>query len=819
MPSGLNDVLNQGDMTRYCFSFVFLLIFMVFTSLRAGGQTATVTNLLTGEPLEQATLFSEKPHLMAVTNREGRALIAGMKDARRIEIRMLGYKTEVRSWETLQRDSFKVMLIPVAFNLDVMVVSATRQMQSSREVPARVATLTAEQVAMQNPQTAADLLSTTGKVFVQKSQQGGGSPMIRGFATNRLLYTVDGVRMNTAIFRSGNIQNVISLDPLSIENTEVFFGPGSVIYGSDAIGGVMSFQTLTPLFSSDANPVVRGRGFARHSTANGEMTAHYDVNAGWEKWSILTSITTSRYGDLRMGSHGPEEYLRPFYVQRIDSLDVVVRNDDPRVQRPSGYDQMNILQKVRYSPNQKWDFTYAFHFSETSSYSRYDRHIRYKNGLPRSAEWEYGPQKWRMHHLQGAHTASNPFYDLMTINLAWQQFGESRIDRNFNHPLRRLRSEEVDALSVNLDFSKAIAGRHTLVYGVEGVYNDVHSYGEDTNIITGVSQQGPSRYPQSQWSSWALYLTDRYRVSERFLLQGGIRYNHFMLNAAFDTTFYPFPFTVASINDGALTGSLGMVWRPDEKWVISANLSSGFRSPNVDDMGKIFDSAPGIVVVPNPDLTAEYAWSGDMELARVFGNFLKVDVSGYYTLLNNALVRRDFTLNGLDSIMYDGELSKVQAIQNGAVARVWGLQGGLELRLPHGFRIFSDFNYQLGEEELDDGSVSPSRHAAPWYGVSRITWTYKKNKLEINAVYSGKKTYEQLPEEEKSKTEIYAIDAEGNPWSPAWYTLNFKASHQINPTFTLFAGLENITDRRYRPYSSGIVAPGRNLVIAVSVKL
>jgi hemoglobin/transferrin/lactoferrin receptor protein len=798
--------------------YFLVLGLLVLFSLKAVSQTVTVTDMLTGEPLEQATLYSEKPHTMVTTNREGRAAIQSMKDSRRIEIRMLGYRTEARTWENLQCDSFKVMLYPVAFNLDVMVVSATRQMQSSREVPARIASLQADQVAMQNPQTAADLLAISGKVFIQKSQQGGGSPMIRGFATNRLLYTIDGVRMNTAIFRSGNIQNVISLDPLSIENTEVYFGPGSVIYGSDAIGGVMSFQTLTPLFSGDQKSVVMGRAFTRRSSANNEITAHYDVNVGWKKWSVLSSITTSSYGDLKMGSVGPEEYLRPFYVQRIDSLDVVVRNEDPRVQRPSGYEQMNIMQKVRFAPNQTWDFTYAFHFSETSPYSRYDRHIRYKNGLPRSAEWDYGPQKWMMHHLEASHNQGNNLYDLMTLRLAWQQFGESRIDRNFNHPLRRTRTEAVDALSLNLDFTKAIAGRHTLIYGLEGVYNDVQSTGDDTNIETGITVPGPSRYPQSQWSSWALYLTDRFRVSERFVLQGGIRYNHFFLDAAFDTTFYPFPFTQASLTDGALTGSVGMVYRPAERWVLSANLSSGFRSPNVDDMGKIFDSAPGIVVVPNPDLTAEYAWSGDVEVARVFGDFLKLDVSGYYTLLENVLVRRDFTLNGADSIMYAGEMSKVQAMQNGAVARVWGIQAGLEIKLPQGFRILSDFNYQLGEEELDDGSVSPSRHAAPWYGISRITWSQKQVKLELNAVYSGKKLYTQLPEEEKSKTEIYAIDDDGNPWSPGWYTLNFKASHQLGRNLTINAGLENITDRRYRPYSSGIVAPGRNLVISVMAK-
>ena len=115
-----------------------------------------------------------------------------------------------------------------------------------------------QDVQFQNPQTTADLLSNSGEVFIQKSQQGGGSPMIRGFATNRVLIAVDEVRMNNAIFRSGNLQNVISIDPFAVENTEVLFGPGSVIYGSDAIGGVMSFTTLAPKFSDSSKVLISG---------------------------------------------------------------------------------------------------------------------------------------------------------------------------------------------------------------------------------------------------------------------------------------------------------------------------------------------------------------------------------------------------------------------------------------------------------------------------------------------------------------------------------------------------------------------------------
>jgi len=798
---------------------IFLLCLLVGISILTFSQTINITDQESGKPIELVALMSETPKAFTTTNASGKADISVFKDSKKIEIRILGYKTIVKSYAELEIVSFEIQLKPLLINIDEFVVSATRWNQTSSTIPSKIMTLNVKEVALQNPQTAADLLSITGKVFIQKSQQGGGSPMIRGFATNRLLYTIDGVRMNTAIFRAGNLQNVISLDPMAIERSEVFFGPGSVIYGSDAIGGVMNFQTLTPQLTLADHPLITGKAIARYSSANNEKTEHFDVNIGWGKWALITSISSNDYGDLRMGTHGPDEYLRPFYVQRQDGVDVVVTNENPLIQSPSGYSQINMMQKIRFKPNNKWDFQYGFHYSETSEYSRYDRHIRYKNGLPRYGEWNYGPQKWMMNNLKITNTANNSVYDQMTINLAQQYFEESRISRDINKAGRETRIEEVDATSFNLDFVKALNSRNELFYGMEIVWNDVTSKGIDENIVTGISQDGASRYPQSTWASYGAYLSDQFKVSEKVLLQAGLRYNYFKLDADFDTRFYPFPFTTAKIDNGSLTGSFGIVYRPSEVWVINANAATGFRSPNVDDMGKVFDSQPGSVTVPNPNLEAEYAYNMDLGIVRVFNDIVKVDLTGYYTKLKNAMVRRDFTLNGLDSIMYDGELSQVQAIQNAAVATVYGIQAGLEIKLPSGFGFLSDFNYQHGEEELDDGTKSPSRHAAPWFGVSRLIYNKDKLNMQLYAVYSGKRKFEDLPEEEKGKPEIYAIDANGNPYSPGWYTLNFKAMYQLSEKLTVSAGLENLTDQRYRPYSSGIVSPGRNFILSLKAIL
>ncbi|GAB4402504.1 MAG: TonB-dependent receptor [Bacteroidia bacterium] len=794
-------------------SLYWIGLWLIWPSILSA-QMLTLRDLETRSPLAGVAVARENSETAILTDARGQADLAPLRDAPAIVLYKDGYETARYSYAELAAAP-TVYLAPRLIRLDEVVLSGTRWEQARREVPGKITTLDQRFIQLQQPQTAADLLGASGEVFIQKSQQGGGSPMIRGFATNRLLIAVDGVRMNTAIFRSGNLQNVISIDPLATARTEVLYGPGSVVYGSDAIGGVMSFYTLDPALADSDVPRIDGKALTRFSSANQEVSTHADVMIGWRKWAVATSISYNRFGDLRMGSHGPEEYLRPFYVQRVDTVDRVVANPDPLVQRPTGYEQINLTQKLRFRPHAHWDLRYGFHYATTTDYSRYDRLVRTRQGLPRSAEWYYGPQVWLMNHVSVRHERHTWLYDELSLGLAQQHFEESRIDRDFGDYQRRTRLEAVDAYSLNLDLRKSLGAHTRLMYGAEIVHNDVASTGTDEDIRTGIVVPGPARYPQARWTSLAAFATVHQHLASQWTAQAGLRYNHFLLDATFDDRFYDLPFATATLDRGALTGSAGVVWTPADPWHLGASLATGFRSPNVDDLGKVFDSAPGLVVVPNPGLEPEYAYNGEIDLSRTFGERLKIDVVAFYTLLDNALVRRDFRLGDRDSILYAGEMSRVQAVQNAARATVFGVQAGAEAVLGSGFSLVSRFNFQQGEEELDDGTTSPLRHAAPWYGQTRLQYRAEGLSIQVAAVYSGGVAFEDLPQEEQGKDYLYAIDADGNPYAPAWLIFNLKMQYQTSEIFAIHAGIENLADLRYRPYSSGIVAPGRNVILAV----
>ena len=802
---------------------IILSWFLVFGFIHIGhGQTATILSKEGKIPLESVLLYSENPNIQGITNKNGQVDLSPIMSIEKIDIRYLGYKPVIVSYSSIKEKKFIIYLEEAGITLDEMVISASRWQESSKGIPSKIRTISTSDVQLLQPQTAADLLGISGEVSIQKSQQGGGSPMIRGFATNRLLYVIDGVRMNTTIFRAGNLQNVISLDPFAIENTEVIFGPGSVIYGSDAIGGVMNFQTIKPRLSVDKKWDIHANISSRYSSANKEETTHGTLHIGTKQLASVSSFSFNQFGDLKMGKYGPVGYLRPFYVNQVENMDKIIQNANPRIQVPSGYDQQNVMQKFLYKPSERWEIQYGFHRSATTSYPRYDRLIEVNTaGMPVSAVWNYGPQIWQMNHFSVQHFGDNLLYDALTFRMAHQYFEESRIDRNFSGSNRyRLRTqvEKVNALSINIDLKKTFK-KGILYYGLESVGNKVSSQATAKNIQTEAPILVADRYPQARWNSYAIFGNYQYPVSKKYTAQLGIRYNLFNMEADFsrNLAFFPFAFKTTNIQNGAFSGNAGLVISPDDKTKISLNAATGFRAPNVDDMGKLFDFVSGEVVVPNIDLTAEIAYNGEINLSKLIGNSLKIDLTGYYTYLQNAMVRRATKVEGKDSILYNGKMSKAYSIQNAAFAEIYGFHAGFEIDLPLGFYLSSRYNVQIGKEELNNGATTNSRHAAPAFGLSTLGYKKGKIHLQFYAAYSASVSYENLNEEERQKPAIYARDKNGKPYSPSWYTLNMKGTFQLKKFATLNVGLENITNQRYRTYSSGIVAPGFNAIIGLSV--
>lgn len=789
-----------------------LLLFTVLQSISFGvnSQDLKVFDYSTKQPLSGVHIYNVSREKSVITDSTGIANVSIFEEEDLLIFSHTAFVEVLFKKKDLYTSHYVLELHPKVLDLDEFVISANKRIQAREEVPNKIVSITDKDIRLADPQTAADLLGSSGEVFIQKSQLGGGSPMIRGFSANRVLLVVDGVRMNNAIFRGGNLQNVISIDPNVVEKSEIVFGPGSVIYGSDALGGVMDFQTISNTFS-DSGKVFKGNAMVRYSSANSEITPHVDFSFGLKKFSSVSSITWSKFSDLKMGSQGPDEYLRNDFVITESGMDMMEENPNPKNQVFSGYEQLSLMQKFGYKFSERITADYSFLYSTTSDIPRYDRLIQRKDeNTLKYARWDYGPQRWMMNKLTLNVNAPNSFFDNLRVTMALQNFEESRIDRKFNDPNLRIRTETVDLFSINMDFDNIISGRTTMYYGFESVYNIVGSHAvSDSN---GVQENVVTRYPNdSRYYSNAGYLNFQVNHSKRTTVVYGLRYNHVGIIAQFDTNFYKsLENSKIDQHTGALTGSIGTAFRPNPSWQLNANVSSGFKAPNIDDMAKLFDSQPGNVVVPNPDLNPEYLYSVDMIIGKKFGEDFKhkIEFSSFYSYLVDAIVQRPFSVNGQDSIIYDGELSQVESLVNVGSAFITGVNLKWNSDFSKNWSTSIGMTYTYGKD--DEGFYL--RHVSPFFADAHVI--YSKNKLRVDAylIYNGKIPHSRMAPTELDKDHIYLQDENGNLYSPNWYTLNVKSSYQLNKMLMITAGVENITDQRYRAYSSGIVGPGFNFI-------
>jgi hemoglobin/transferrin/lactoferrin receptor protein len=794
---------------------VFLLFFFLWSGYSGLAQEILVLDQEGKQALSGVDILDKKSKLSSQTNSEGKANLSLFTEKNPITLSKTGFQSQTLTWGELSALDFVIYLEYSPFTLETTVISASRWNQNAADVPGKVRQLESEWLDLRNPSTTADWLGSSGEVFVQKSQLGGGSPMIRGYSANRLLYSIDGVRMNTAIFRSGNLQQVISIDPFSLQTTEILFGPGAVMYGSDAIGGVMVFETLKP---DQENQQLKGNLVTRFSSAYSEETIHGDFRYGKGKWAFVTSASFFDFGDLYMGKNkGQASYLRTSFVKRINGMDQEITNPNPWKQIGTGYSQLNLMQKISFKASKGSTINYSFHYSSTGNIPRYDRLIEKRDGKLRFARWDYGPQRWMMQQLNWNINSNSRWFDQAKITGASQFFEESRIDRRFGSPSQFNRVEKVNAYSLNADFFKTLFQSHFLNYGIEAILNTVESKGRTVNILTNQQTAASSRYPDATWTSWAVYVNYAAPLSDKLKMQSALRYNLNGIDADFRNNQKFFQLPVQQFKDRyqSLTGNLGLVYQANPSFSISPQVATGFRAPNVDDMGKIFDSQPGTVLVPNQELRSEYAYNAEVNLNKILFGKIKLDLTGFYTWLDRAMVRRPSSWNGQTELQYGGEVSQIFSIQNAAFAEVKGIQAGIEVAISKQLLLTSNYNWQKGVEELEDKTTSPSRHAAPNFGATKLRYQSKKLTLELSSQYSAAMPFEKMPPEEIAKPAIYATDTNGNPYSPSWLIVNFAIRIPITSSIQINADIENIGDLQYRGYSSGIVSPGRNFQVSV----
>jgi hemoglobin/transferrin/lactoferrin receptor protein len=796
----------------------FLSVFLQF----AFSQTVTIVDKESLKPVSGAQITVEGKGNV-YTDVLGKADLSKFTGSDKLTILAVGYQDSYTTLSMLESSGYVVSLSGKSYSTDEIIVSADRFKEKLQDVPNQVLILNSKDIQNLNTQNTGDLLEKTGNVFVQRSQQEGASPVLRGFEASRVLIVIDGVRMNNIIFRAGHLQNVLRIDQNMLERVEVLYGPGSLMYGSDALGGVMAFYSKDPVFGFLNKPYYNANAYVRYSTANEEKTGHFDFNIGLKNIAFLTSVTYSNFGDLRMGGNydltAGENWRRYYTGTRINGRDTMLLNSNFNKQTPSGYIQYDILEKILIKQSDKVNHTFNFQYSNTNDIPRYDRlNTIGSNGLFSNAEWYYGPEQRLMGTYKLGLKNENSFYDNAQLILAYQNIKESRNNRGWNKSGLTSRTEKVNVFTLNLDLNKKIKDNE-IRYGIEGTYNDLKSTAFSKNVKTGVESPASTRYPDgsNNMKSFAGYISHSWEINKNLILSDGARFSYVTLDSKFeDTTFYKFPFREANQKNAAVTGHLGLAVMPGDNWRFYINGSTGFRAPNADDLAKIFETVKGTattlgsVIVPNPDLKPEYTYTGEIGISKIFLNSIKVEGIAYATLYNNAIITAPFKYNGSDTIIYDGEKALVSANQNAEKGSyILGYNLNLSADLTNYFSIISTLNFTYGRIKTDS-TDAPLDHIPPVYGQTSFQLKLNKFRGEFSVAYNGWKhvwDYNMAGEDNFADATPFGM--------PSWYTLNLKAAYQFTQNLAVQVALENILDKNYRNFSSGINAPGRNLVLTL----
>ncbi len=722
--------------------------------------------------------------------------------------------------ELAARD-YAVLLVTRAWLFDDVVISANRAPEAPLLVPQVVDVVNRSELTRRQPQTTPDALEQQG-VFVQRSQLGGGSPVIRGFEASRVLLVIDGIRMNNAVYRAGHLQNLVTLDPAQLERVEVVAGPGSSLYGSDALGGTVHLTTRGAELSDSGR--VSGEAYFRSASAASATAGHLSVNLGRRRWASRTSLTLTDLGDLRAGHIRLPIWGRTGsrdFTQAIDpatGADLRAINPDRNRQTRSGYQQIDLLQKVLFQPKAGTRWGLNLQLSNSSNIERYDRLSETTgSGAPRFAEWYYGPQFRVLVAPSLELDRSSGAFDHLRVTLAYQRTHEDRLQRRWLNPSLQAQRERISNWSLNADLSKRL-GAHELSYGLEASYQTVDSRATLFNRSTATVTERPdlTRYPAggSTYTAAAVYVSDRFELARSLWANVGARYQY----VGVEMNFIPennLPFdTRARNHNHALVGNASLVWLPAPSLRWSVLGSTGFRAPNVDDLGKFFEAPPGVsanvLIVPNPSLRPERTTNLESTLSlspRIEGGSLTLAATGWYTWFDQALLLSPTRALGADSVTYNGSRVATFSIQNASRAELWGLTGRLTASFgPWSLR--ANVNYTRGR--VIEPTPEPLDHVAPVHGSFSLRYTAPRWNLELANLWNGWKWAAD-----------YRPFGEDNPQyatpngMPAWMIWTLRAEAILSDHVSVQAALENLQDLHYRTFASGISGPGRNLMLTL----
>jgi hemoglobin/transferrin/lactoferrin receptor protein len=643
--------------------------------------------------------------------------------------------------------------------LATVVVSASRQKITSLKTPYSVSVLKQKDIENLASRATPDLLSNVPGVFIQKTNLGGGSAFVRGLTGNQTLLVLDGIRFNNSTFRYGPNQYLNTIDPFTISKIELLKGSGSVQYGSDALTGVVNFFSLQPEFTSQT--LFNGQIVGRIATEKMELSEQLKMNFSSPNTSIVLTGSNKRFGDiLRGGGMG--------------------------LQSPTGYNEWNYFGKIRQKLSKNWTFEGLIQATQQTQVP-----VFHKIQLENFKTNEMDLQKFQRSYLKALGQFENPYFKKIDISISQQiNLENKKLQKNASSTLRT-ESEEIKTLGILANVESQFSSFWTSHSGFDLYLDQIQSSRVDINLTNNSIKPLRGLYPNDSSYSYESLYSLHHLDFDAWQIEAGLRFHQNKASMP-DTTI-----GLSTIKSSAFVYSIGVVRSIASGVTIYANTSTGFRAPNMDDLGSL-----GIVdfryELPAFNLKPEYSHNYEIGIKISKARYSQ-ELTLFQTDLEN-LITRIKTTNVIQGY-------PVYEKRNIDKAFLRGGEWVGRFDISNSFSTGANISYVYGQSiALNE----PIRRIPPLHGGANIS--YSRKNLYLNAELFFADTQNRLSAGDKSDNRINPLG------TPGWAIVNLQANYLFNSHLGISLQAQNIGDVDYRMHGSGINGVGRSFWSQIHLK-
>jgi hemoglobin/transferrin/lactoferrin receptor protein len=724
----------------------------------------------TRDPIPDVHVWIVNSSLGTITDKTGRfSLQSGNSNSVQLRISAIGYTT-IEQFAGVNSQELQIALTPSVIILNNEVtITAQRSERLTFDVPESITSVSRVQIEEQAPRSSPEALMNETGIWVQKTNHGGGSPIIRGLVGNQVLLLVDGIRLNNATCRYGPNQYLSTVDPGLIERIEATRGSGSVLYGSDALGGVVQIISKTPSFST-TDFEVGGHATGKWMSEGMEKSTRAEVDMASKQVAFLGGFSVRNFGNLVAG--GGLGVLSPTgYHERSGDAKLLVRTGTAGL-LSAAFQQLTQHDVPRYDQVAQggYDF-YNFH-----------------------------PQIRQLSYLRWGYSADLPWLQSFKVTGSLNRSIEGlNSQRNNSSDIRKQR-DEVNTIGLIAEVISNPKPNWHAQSGVEYYFDNVSSKAFVLNSITNDETALRGSYADGSTSYSLAMFTNHQFDWNKFQFSAGTRFNRITVSVIDNV------FGNQKINPDALVANAGITYKLHRYLNAIASINTGFRAPNIDDMSKFGTLEANVFEIPSKNLSPERSLS--IESGIKFSNEkISGTIAAYQTKLFDLIDRVAAQYNGAD--LFEGR--KVYQKQNIGEAVLRGVEADIEATLGQSLSVFGNLTYTHGKNLTKE---EPMRRIPPMFGRMGLRYRHPSG-IWMKAEWAMAGVQDRLAAGDKSdvRIKIRLIDDK----MPGWDIINVYVGYSYeNLSFRVYG--QNLMNKAYRVYASGVDGYGRTLGFSSSVR-